>query len=84
MKSIDITACISAIYIMLVLILNFFMKFVKDIKLKFVVLCYNLIMIGLNFYVFGAILVTKYKAKDFGFCSTINQANKVFYEKVIL
>lgn len=82
MKSIDFTACISAIYLMLVLILNFFMKFVKDIRLKCVVLCYNLFMIGLNFYVFGAILVTKYKAHDFGLCSTIDHDNKVFYEKV--
>ncbi|RNA02715.1 elongation of very long chain fatty acids 4 [Brachionus plicatilis] len=81
MDSIDTTACISAIYLVLVLSLNFFMKFFKDVKLKFVVLCYNLFMMGLNFYVFSAILVTKYKAQDFGLCSKIHKNNDQFFEK---
>nr|QBO55936.1 elongation of very long chain fatty acid 10 [Brachionus rotundiformis] len=82
MDSIDTTACISAFYLAIVLFLNFFMKFFYEIKLKFVVLCFNMFMIGLNFYVFSAILVTKYQAKDYGLCSTIHRYNEESFYKM--
>lgn len=82
MKSIDETLLISMGYLILVLLFSFVMKFFNELKLKFLVFCYNLFMIGLNIYIIGKILLVKYEARDFGICSKVHEENKDLFLEV--
>ena len=63
--------CLAVVYIVLVKTMAFIMKYFQEFNLKFLNLIYNVCSILLNVYICSKIVYLKYKAKDFGLCTTI-------------
>ena len=65
------TIYFSLVYLLVVIVLSFFMRFFNAFHLKFLIFCYNVFSICVNVYISSTIIYLKYKAKDFDLCTTI-------------
>jgi hypothetical protein len=78
MSSTQPTIYMTLVYLLLVKLLPFFMKYIGAFHLKFVIFCYNVFSICLNVYIGINIIYLKYKASDFYLCTTIQSKGDPF------